>query len=59
MIGKIPKINKDLCTACGSCLEACEPKCLELVNDIAVLTKQDLCNGCGACADVCPVEAME
>ncbi len=49
-------IATELCTGCGSCVEACPFGALTLEG--AVVTVNDWCTFCGACEDVCPVEAL-
>ncbi len=49
-------IDKDLCTGCGECIDACPFEALELIDDIAVVN--EACTLCGACEEVCPVEAI-
>ena len=55
---KRPIIDADECTGCALCVDVCEQECLELVDDIAKVTKMDDCIGCGDCAEECPVEAV-
>ena len=50
------RVDRDLCTGCGSCVEICLYNGITMINDIAQIT--DDCNLCGACVDVCPVEAI-
>lgn len=49
-------IDKDLCTACGACIDECP---VEAISEGDVYSiNPDECTDCGACADVCPVEAI-
>ncbi len=50
------KVDKELCTGCGSCVDVCLYSGIEMIDDKAQIT--DGCNLCGACVDVCPVEAI-
>lgn len=50
------RVDKELCTGCGSCVEICLYNGIEMINDKAQITND--CNLCGACVDVCPVEAI-
>jgi electron transfer flavoprotein alpha subunit len=49
-------IDKDLCTACGSCEEVCPFGAIEIIDDLAVVNDQ--CTLCGACVISCPTEAI-
>ncbi|ADC65695.1 4Fe-4S ferredoxin iron-sulfur binding domain protein [Ferroglobus placidus DSM 10642] len=50
------KVNPDLCTACGTCVDECPVGAIEL-NDVAVVN-EDVCTECGTCVDVCPNDAI-
>jgi Fe-S-cluster-containing hydrogenase component 2 len=54
----IPRINNELCTGCGSCLEVCPPEALTMRDDKAFL-EEEFCEECGFCAPQCPVSAIE
>ena len=49
-------LDRDLCTACEACIEACPFGAIEMVDDAASIT--DACTLCGSCEDVCPVGAI-
>ncbi len=54
---KVPEVDEELCTHCGTCSELCE------FNAIAVLPKktmvfQNICHSCGLCAIACPQDAI-
>ena len=53
----IPKINKEECTGCEECVEACPAECISMVNDIAQIDESE-CTECGACVDACPAECI-
>jgi electron transfer flavoprotein alpha subunit len=44
-------INKDKCTACGTCLDACPFDAIELKDDKAYIN--EYCNACMSCLEVC------
>ncbi|MEW5921123.1 MAG: indolepyruvate ferredoxin oxidoreductase subunit alpha [Bacillota bacterium] len=51
-----PRIDPELCTNCGSCLDiGCSPLIQE--KDFVRIDPL-LCNGCGLCMQVCPMEAI-
>ena len=54
----IPVIDPDLCNGCQECVLACGPKCLELEDNLAVLTRPDLCGSEEHCIAPCPVQAI-
>jgi Fe-S-cluster-containing hydrogenase component 2 len=51
------QVNKETCTGCGECVEACPLEAIEIQDDLAVVD-DETCGDCGACVDVCPVEAI-
>ena len=51
------KIDKELCTGCGVCVDTCPTEALSLEDDIAVCD-EDLCVDCGVCIPECPSEAI-
>lgn len=50
------KIDKELCTACGACVDACAFDALT-VDEYAVVD-EDACTECEACIDECPTNAI-
>ncbi len=54
----VPVIHADTCTGCNLCIEACGPKCLELVDELAVLTLPDNCGSEEHCIPVCEFDAI-
>ncbi len=50
------EISNELCTVCGSCVEACPFGALEAESDTVAVN--DRCTFCGACVDVCPAKAL-
>ncbi|MFH1147918.1 MAG: 4Fe-4S binding protein [Pseudomonadota bacterium] len=53
--GRKARINPDLCTACGQCIELCQFQTIS--RDYVV--DEFGCEGCGVCVHFCPVEAIE
>lgn len=51
------QVNKERCTGCGVCLDACSLGAIQLVDHCAVIN-DELCTQCQACADACPNEAI-
>jgi len=53
------RLNPDLCTGCGQCLEVCPHGVFTRNNRVVRIQDRDGCMECGACARNCPVEAIE
>ncbi len=54
----LPRIERDICTGCGDCLEACHADALAIQNLKAVVVRPDACDYCTDCEAVCPVAAI-
>jgi Na+-translocating ferredoxin:NAD+ oxidoreductase subunit B len=50
------KIDKDLCSGCGECLERCQMEAIKEGDEYEV--DLDRCIGCGLCVPTCPTEAV-
>jgi ferredoxin len=55
--GYVAYTDKDLCTGCGTCADACPFGALSIKGDENVLD-WDKCMGCGVCVEKCPNGAM-
>lgn len=51
------RIDKVLCTGCGTCVDVCSFDAIQVVNQHAVID-QVLCTQCEACLQACPNEAI-
>ena len=54
----LPVIDEDFCTGCGLCVEACGPKCLDVVGGIAMLMCAQICGSEEHCIEKCPDDAI-
>ena len=52
-----PKVNTELCTGCGACVDVCPKNAIELVNGKATIS-EDKCRNCRICQRTCSVEAI-
>lgn len=50
------KIDPDMCTACGTCIDECPVEAISAGDVYSI--DPSLCSDCGTCADVCPIEAI-
>lgn len=50
----VPVVDEDICDGCGVCVEACGPRCLEIVDGVSVLTRPDACGSEEHCIAPCP-----
>ena len=51
------KIDSELCTGCGDCIEKCQLEAIKLVEDTAEIV-DGRCVGCGLCVSICPEDAI-
>lgn len=58
MVRKIIHIDREKCNGCGACAAACHEGAIEMVDGIAVLTREDYCDGLGDCLPACPTGAI-
>ena len=53
-----PQIDRQKCTGCGDCVQACPSASLELSGGAAALQASGVCTYCGTCERICQVEAV-
>ncbi len=51
-------IDRDECTACGTCLDRCQIDAIEEKDDVMEVNHAR-CIGCGLCVSTCPAEAIK
>ena len=54
----LASIDEDLCIGCGTCVEKCYNKAIELNDDDKAERLEEFCAGCGVCAYHCPENAI-
>lgn len=58
MIRRIIVIDKEKCTGCGLCVDACHEGAIGMRDGKAVLLREDYCDGLGDCLPACPADAI-
>ena len=51
------KVDADICTGCGICVDLCPLEAISLKDDFVIID-QDNCTECGLCVDECPNDAI-
>ena len=51
------KIDSELCSACGQCIERCQMAAIKEGEDSSEMI-EGRCIGCGLCVSTCPTEAI-
>ncbi|MFX0105731.1 MAG: ATP-binding protein [Candidatus Hodarchaeota archaeon] len=54
----LASIDEDLCIGCGTCVDICYNKAIELNDDDKAERIEEYCVGCGLCAYHCPENAI-
>ena len=54
----LANIDEDLCIGCGTCVDLCYNKAIELNDDNIAERIEEYCAGCGVCAYHCPEKAI-
>jgi uncharacterized Fe-S center protein len=52
-----PKVDKELCTQCGTCVDHCAVSALSMSDDVPVVDA-DTCITCFCCQEMCPEKAI-
>jgi heterodisulfide reductase subunit A len=58
----IARIDKNLCTWCNACSQACPFDAVKMVEDKTkafAIINNSVCKGCGMCLPVCPTDAID
>jgi NAD-dependent dihydropyrimidine dehydrogenase PreA subunit len=53
------KINPELCTGCGTCVDNCPNRVFQLVNGKSQAVNSKDCMACYLCETVCPKSAIK
>jgi Fe-S-cluster-containing hydrogenase component 2 len=51
-------VEKETCSACKACVDACPSSAITVPDDVAVVSDAD-CIDCGACVDACPSGSLK
>lgn len=55
---RIIKIDRNKCSGCGLCADACHEGAIGMEDGKAVLLREDYCDGLGDCLPACPADAI-
>jgi ferredoxin len=53
----VAMVDRDMCSACGACVDACPENALTLHDHLAIDERR--CTACGVCIAVCPSQALQ
>lgn len=56
-MSRMMQVDRNRCTGCGRCLEACPTGAIRLADGVATV-EASLCRGCQACLEACPTGAI-
>ena len=56
---RIIKIDRNKCSGCGLCAEACHEGAIGMEDGKAVLLREDYCDGLGDCLPACPAGTVD
>lgn len=55
----LPEIDERVCSGCGKCVEACLTAGMELIGNVAILSRPHECDSDGLCVPACPEGAIQ
>lgn len=53
-----PRIDSELCSGCGICIEICPVNTIIIEKGTAKIIEEN-CSNCRICESVCPIEAIQ
>ena len=52
-----PKVDPDICTGCGICVELCPMDTIVMENGVAMINEEN-CSNCRFCVSTCSLSAI-
>lgn len=52
-------VVENLCVACGTCIDVCPVKAIEIFKGMFARIDEDKCVGCAKCSKVCPASVID